>query len=167
MLWIPASWKLEGSEELNHDRLCMCGTARWTELASATAMQLHPLPPNQVGRSQRGLWRRAEEEWGLSSATLADTHTPHLLYFRAWSLPCSHFAAQQTEKLNTNKWFPPPPFFLIWMRAVLILLPCQWLAGMKAERLCWRDLQPLNQQGQSTINTPEESTTTLHLPLKL
>lgn len=37
--------------------VCVCGRAGWTELASMTPMQLHPLPPNQVGRSLRGLWK--------------------------------------------------------------------------------------------------------------
>lgn len=60
----------------------------------------------RLGGVRGACGRRAEEAWGLSWATLADTHTPHLLYFRSLSLPCSHFTVQQMKKINTNKcWF--------------------------------------------------------------
>lgn len=71
------------------DVCAVCGRAGWTELASMTAMQLHPLPPNQVGRSQRGLWtedrRRVGSELGRSGRH-PPPHTPHFLFMSS-SLP--------------------------------------------------------------------------------
>ena len=105
-----------------------------------TAMQLHPLPPNQVGRSQRGLWKEDRRSVGSElgrSGRHPPTHTTNSIrfLFMSPSLPYSHYTVQQMMKsyikihqsflrLDLNSSLPFAHFTHFVEREALDLLSC-------------------------------------------